>query len=165
MSKIVWWASCLVGNYFLTTLNVWFGHWSSHLRKSPTFEFHVGGHHALYPDSCQSLSHRFLYGSGRHDSLFALLPPLLVQAGAFFWLMQGWLRWTLLMEMAVIVAGISCLHAQFHIGNSRLKSFDWFQRARQVHFAHHDREVNFMVGDHFWDRIWHTYEPYAGPQR
>src|SRR5437764_11898442 len=140
----------LAGNYYLTTLVLWFGHWFSHLSYSPTHEFHVGGHHSLYPSSRRSISARFLYGSGKHDSLFALLPPLLVQAGALAWLTASWTRSTLLCETALIATGMSWLHAQFHTGRSGLKGYEWFRRARAVHFAHHDSDVNFMVGDHFW---------------
>src|SRR3954468_22022828 len=88
-----------VGNYYLTTLTIWLGHWSSHFPSSPTYGFHVGGHHSLYPDSKTSLSDKFLYGSGRHDSLFALLPTLLMQAGVLAVLTRGWLRLGLLLEM------------------------------------------------------------------
>src|SRR3954468_3683788 len=147
-----------VGNYYLTTLTIWLGHWSSHFPSSPTYGFHVGGHHSLYPDSKTSLSDKFLYGSGRHDSLFALLPTLLMQAGVLAVLTRGWLRLELLLEITVIAAAVSSVHAQFHTGRSVLNRFAWFRRARRIHFSHHDGDVNFMVGDHSWDRIFNTYQ-------
>src|SRR5947209_6036993 len=127
-----------IGNYYLTTLSIWLGHWSSHFPSSPTYGFHVGGHHSLYPDSKTSLSQRFLYGSGRHDSLFALLPALIVQAGVVSAVTHSWLRWELLMETTVVATGVSSLHAQFHTGHAALNRFAWFRRARSVHFVHHD---------------------------
>ena len=158
MNRLWFYLAMLAGNYYLTTFSIWFGHWSSHLRYSPTYDFHVGGHHALYPDSRSSISRTFLYGSGRHDSLFALLPPLVVQAVIIGFLTASWLRWGLWLETAAIATEVSWLHAQFHTGRSVLNRFAWFRQARKVHFAHHDRDVNFMVGDHFWDRVWRTYE-------
>src|SRR3954470_24061698 len=133
-----------IGNYYLTTLAIWLGHWSSHFPSSPTYGFHAGGHHSLYPDSKTSLSDKFLYGSGRHDSLFALLPTLLMQAGVLVALTHGWLRMEPLFETAVIAAGVSSVRAQFHTGRAALNCFAWFRRARRIHFSHHDGDVNFM---------------------
>jgi sterol desaturase/sphingolipid hydroxylase (fatty acid hydroxylase superfamily) len=48
-------------------------------------------------------------------------------------------------------------HLQFHVSASPLKRFAWFCRARSIHAAHHDDDVNFMVADHFWDRVFGTY--------
>ena len=148
------------GNYYLTTLSIWLAHWFSHFRWSPTYEFHVGGHHAIYPDASRSISRTFLYGSGKHDSLFALLPTLLVQALGIALMAHGWMRWALLLELKLIAVAVSWLHAQFHTGRSPLRQYQWFRGARSIHFSHHDRDVNFMVGDHFWDRILRTYAPY-----
>jgi len=149
---------CLAVNYLLTTFTIWFGHWSSHSRHSPLRGFHMGGHHALYPDSRTSLSRSFLYGSGRHDSLFALLPPLLVQIAALGLVAPPWLRPLLWLETIALAAGVSWLHAQFHREGPILDRFSWFPGARAAHFAHHDRDVNFMVGDLFWDRVLRTHE-------
>ena len=146
-----------VGNYYLTTLSVWLGHWSSHFRFSPTYEFHVGGHHALYPNSRAGISRTFLYGSGRHDSIFALLPALILQALVTAYFTRGWLLAGLLTETTVVAASVSWLHAQFHTGRTPLRRFGWFKFARKIHFTHHDSEVNFMVGDHFWDQLFKTY--------
>jgi len=156
--KVLVFCMLLVAGYYGTTLAIWFGHWFSHFPWSPTHEFHVGGHHALYPDSQRSVSTRFLYGTGRHDSLFALLPPLLLEALVILWLTSSWMRWTLLLEAALLAAGVSWMHAQFHTGRARFRRQEWFQRARRIHFAHHDRDANFMVADHFWDRVWGTFE-------
>ena len=148
-----------VGNYYLTTLSIWVGHWSSHLRFSPTYEFHVGGHHALYPNSQESLSRTFLYGSGRHDSLFALLPALIVQGLLLTYFTGSWARAGLLLEAAGIAVTVSWVHAQFHTGRTVLRRFKWFRIARAIHFTHHDSDVNFMVADHSWDRVFRTFRP------
>jgi hypothetical protein len=152
----------LVANYYFTTLSIWFGHWSSHFRVSPTYEFHVGGHHALYPDSKASISRTFLYGTGRHDSLFALLPALIVQGVVLAVFTHSWVRGGLLLEAALIATGVSWVHAQFHTGRTVLNRFQWFRGARKIHFAHHDRDVNFMVADHFWDHVFQTFQSADG---
>jgi sterol desaturase/sphingolipid hydroxylase (fatty acid hydroxylase superfamily) len=149
----------LVAGYYVTTLAIWAGHWFSHQYYSPPREFHVGGHHALYPHSASSLSARFLYGTGRNDSLFALLPPLLVLGALIAVCTSGWIRWTLLAEAGAVSAASSWMHAQFHIGPTVLRRYRWFQKARQQHWLHHDQDVNFMVADLFWDRVFGTYGP------
>ena len=159
MNRIFIWSALLLGNYYATTFAIWFGHWFSHFKWSPTYGFHVGGHHSFYPTSERSLSQMFLYGSGRTSSIFALLPPLIVQTAIVCFLAVSWLRWMLVLEIVVITAAANWLHTQFHTGRCVMNRFTWFQRSRQLHFAHHDSDVNFMVGDHSWDRILRTYEP------
>ena len=145
-------------NYYFTTLAIWVGHWFSHLSYSPTHEFHVGGHHALYPHSRGSLSERFLYGTGSHDSLFALLPALVLQGLVIGFCTHGWLRWLLEAEAVAISFASSWLHAQFHIGGTFLRRYEWFRKARREHWVHHDEDMNFMVGDLFWDRVFQTHK-------
>jgi sterol desaturase/sphingolipid hydroxylase (fatty acid hydroxylase superfamily) len=153
------WISLLVANYYASTLALWLGHWVSHQRHSPTHEFHVGGHHRLYPNAAASLSARFLYGTGKNDSLVALLPALLVQAVMIAIFFRGGLRWALLAEEVVVAGTCSWVHTQFHVGRSPLQSFPWFKKARREHWVHHDQDVNFMVADPFWDRVFSTYAP------
>lgn len=173
MNRILLVAGLLTANYYATTFAIWLGHWSSHSRYSPLRDFHMGGHHALYPDSNTCLSRTFLYGTGRHDSLFALLPLLIAQVAALGLVTPAWLRGVLWLETVAVAAAVIWLHSQFHKDRATLDRFAWFNGARRVHFAHHDRDVNFMIGDPFWDRLLGTHEwpnpagraePASGPQ-
>lgn len=148
-------------NYYVTTFTVWFGHWFSHLKKSPLAPFHVAGHHVFYPDSHHILSQKFIYGQGKKSSIYSLLPWLIVQSlGQFIWFSGTNYMVCLATEIALVVV-FSQLHGEFHLRGSRLERFAWFRRARQHHALHHDRDVNYMVGDHFWDRLFGTYMPPA----
>lgn len=147
-----------VVNYYGTTLSIWFGHWFSHLQRSPLRNFHVLGHHVLYPTSRSILSDRFRYGSGKRDSTFAFLPWLILQLIVGYVVLPWWLFLVCFVEIAAITTLVSYIHMQFHLWDSPLGRFDWFLRARTVHAVHHDLDKNFMVADHFWDRRFGTYE-------
>jgi len=163
MRSIFFLTMSLIGSYYLTTLTLWFGHWFSHRASSPLRGFHVLGHHVLYPDSAHVLSGAFRYASGRRDSLYALVPWLVLQQIGLFILLPNWLFLpSLLIAFAVLSMTTYC-HLQFHVSESPLERFGWFCRARSIHAAHHDEDVNFMVADHFWDRVFGTYASIKAP--
>lgn len=145
--------------YYLTTLMVWLGHYLPHRADSRLREFHLGGHHAHYPDSRHMRGARFMYGSGRHDSLVPQL-PWLAGLGLLFWIvLPAAVATVATLELVLVAAANSYLHMHFHLSGSWLLRFAWFRQARDTHDLHHDRDVNFMVADHFWDRRFGTYEP------
>jgi len=145
-------------NYYLVTFALWFGHWFSHLSWSPLRDFHVLGHHFLYPNSRHALSARFHYSHGKHNSNFAFLPWLSLVAVTEFLLLPPWQFMACIFIAVLIVSAHSFIHLQFHIADSPLLRFRWFQYARDTHFIHHDKDKNFMVADHFWDRAFRTYQ-------
>lgn len=154
--------SLLLGGYLATTLALWTAHWFSHLSWSPLRGFHMLGHHALYPDGRHCLTERFVFGSGWHDSVYAFLPWLAIEAIAI-WMTLPWEPAVLVTaEAALLVWVFSYVHEQFHIASSRLTGSVHFLRARERHFLHHDRHTNFGVFDHFWDRAFGTFA--EGPQ-
>ena len=150
-------ALVLVATYYATTLALWFGHRFSHLPKSPLRTFHLSGHHTLYPHSRSIRSERFLYGSGRASSIPALLPWLVLQAGASWLLLPARLYAPALVETICLAALFNYVHTQLHLLASPLEPFGWFREARRRHALHHDLDVNFMVADHLWDRVFWTY--------
>jgi sterol desaturase/sphingolipid hydroxylase (fatty acid hydroxylase superfamily) len=157
MRVMVLLAVTLIGSYYVTTLTLWFGHWFSHRASSPLRGFHVLGHHTLYPDSARVLSSAFRYASGRHDSLYALVPWLVLQQVVLFLFLPEWLFLISLLTASAILSLTTYCHLQFHVSASPLERFAWFRRARRVHATHHDDDVNFMVAHHFWDRVFGTY--------
>jgi sterol desaturase/sphingolipid hydroxylase (fatty acid hydroxylase superfamily) len=145
-------------NYYAATLMIWVGHYLPHRPHSRLRQFHMGGHHVLYPDSLHTRTVSFQYGCGRNDSLVPML-PWLVLLTSLQWLLLAW-PWAAFgtLETTLIAAAQSYLHAQFHLRRTPLEGLAWFRRARKIHSLHHDREVNFMVVDHFWDRVCGTFE-------
>jgi sterol desaturase/sphingolipid hydroxylase (fatty acid hydroxylase superfamily) len=151
----------LVGSiavYYLSTLMIWVGHYLPHRPASRLREFHIGGHHALYPDSQHARSPRFLYGWGRHESLVPQL-PWLIGLGLVFWVvLPRAFAWAATAELVLVAVVHSYVHAQFHLTTSWLERFAWFRHAQATHDLHHDRDINFMVFDYFWDRVFGTFE-------
>ncbi|PYN67366.1 MAG: hypothetical protein DMD93_15065 [Candidatus Rokuibacteriota bacterium] len=147
----------LVATYYATTLALWAGHWFSHLPWSPFRTFHLRGHHTLYPDSRHTRSARFRYGSGRASSIPALLPWLVIEATLASVLVAGWRLPITLGEIVILVVLLNAVHTQFHLLAPWLEERRWFRTARRRHDFHHDADVNFMVGDHFWDRVFGTF--------
>ena len=152
-------SGALVANYYATTFSIWFGHWFSHRAGSPLRCFHVGGHHVFYPCSRRSLSERFIYGSGRQDSIYALIPWLILQQVIQFLLLPLWLFCVCFLGTVAVVVLMNHLHTHYHLRGSTLVRYRWFRRARAYHFAHHDADVNFAVVDPFWDRVFQKRRP------
>lgn len=147
-----------IGVYYLATLMVWLGHYLPHRPDSFLREFHMGGHHAHYPDSCHTRGEKFIYGSGRNDSLVPQLPWLVGLALVLWLALPGVYGWAAAAEVTLIAALNSYVHMHFHLEQSWLLRYAWFRRARARHDIHHDRDVNFMVADHFWDRRFGSFE-------
>lgn len=143
--------------YYLTTLMIWVGHYLPHRPSSRLRAFHIGGHHTLYPDSQHARSPRFLYGWGRHESLVPQLPWLIALAAAF-WILPVKFARPATVELLLVTVVHSYVHTHFHLTSSWLARFAWFRRAQAVHDLHHDRDINFMVFDYFWDRVFRTFE-------
>jgi sterol desaturase/sphingolipid hydroxylase (fatty acid hydroxylase superfamily) len=85
--------------------------------------------------------------------------PWLASLGSVQWLLLAW-PWAACgtLEITLIVFAHGYLHAQFHVLRTPLEGLAWFRRARSIHSRHHDRDVNFMVVDHFWDRVCGTFQ-------
>jgi sterol desaturase/sphingolipid hydroxylase (fatty acid hydroxylase superfamily) len=147
----------LVGGYLATTLILWIAHRFSHLSWSPLRGFHVGGHHALYPSRQRCLTERFIFGSGWHDSIYAFVPWLAIEAVVIWTLLPRNIAILTTAEAVLLIWLFSYVHEQFHIGSSRFVRSPLFLRARELHLFHHDQEVNFAVFDHFWDRVFSTF--------
>jgi hypothetical protein len=153
-----------IANYYMTTFSVWFGHWFAHVPRSPTRRFHVDGHHAIYPSSTQSrgASDAYQGGKGGTNSVWSLLPWLLLQVSIEALVLPRWAFALCFLETALLLTAINYVHEQFHLVGSPLERFEWFVRARDVHAIHHDLPANLMVADHLWDRVFGTFTPAAG---
>jgi sterol desaturase/sphingolipid hydroxylase (fatty acid hydroxylase superfamily) len=147
-----------VAVYYLTTFMIWVGHYLPHRSGGWLREFHLGGHHTLYPDSTHARSEQFIYGSGRHDSLVVQLPWLVALAIAFWAILPRRFALAAEVELVLVAVAHGYVHTQFHLTRSWLARFAWFRGAQAIHDLHHDRDINFMVFDHLWDRVFGTFE-------
>lgn len=148
-----------VANYYVSTFSIWFGHWFSHRPRSALAGFHMLGHHSIFPDSRHTRGNSEAYqgGEGATNSAFSLLPWLVLQVALQAVLLPfGWFSFCA-GQLAALLLVINYVHEQFHVEASPLGRFRWFIRARAVHDLHHDEPRNFMVVDHFWDRVFRTF--------
>ena len=147
-----------VAIYYLTTLMIWLGHYLPHQRGNVLRQFHLGGHHAHYPDSGHARSERFQYGKGRNDSLVPQLPWLIGLMIAFWLVLAPAWAMAASVELWAIALLNSYVHLNFHLSRTWLSRYAWFRLAQARHDIHHDRDANFMIADHFWDRRFGTFE-------
>lgn len=158
MSTLATFIVAPVAVYYLTTLMIWLGHYLPHRPGNRFREFHMGGHHTLYPDSDHARSEQFIYGHGRHDSLVVQLPWLIALAAVFWRLLPAPFAVAAIGELLLVAVAHSYVHMHFHLTASWLDRYAWFRRAQAAHHLHHDRDINFMVFDYFWDRVFGTFE-------
>jgi hypothetical protein len=147
----------LAATYYVTTFCLWFSHWLGHTRWSPLRNCHLLGHHRIYPDSRRCRSGGFICSRGKHDSIRTMVPWLVLAAGGGFLVLP--LAWAVCgaLQVAGWAGFFAWLHVQFHLDRSVLRRFGWFGVAGFRHDLHHDLDSNFMVGDHFWDRLTGTF--------
>jgi sterol desaturase/sphingolipid hydroxylase (fatty acid hydroxylase superfamily) len=150
----------LAAGYYLTTLALWCAHRFSHSCWNPLASFHMLGHHSLYPSSKGFLSDTFRFGAGRHDSIYAFAPWLALECALIWIALPLWAAVLVTVEAALVVWFLSYLHERIHLAHSRFDILPFFERARARHLLHHDCDVNFAVFDHFWDRLFSTYQPH-----
>jgi sterol desaturase/sphingolipid hydroxylase (fatty acid hydroxylase superfamily) len=147
----------LVGTYYLTTFSIWLAHWLWHRERGPQRGLHAQGHHRVYPSADRARSGSPIRTPLKYNGLFALLPCLALQELVQYLILPPALWALCLFQTLGIVTAVNYLHAQCHLAGSRLEQFRWFVHARDAHDVHHQTDANYMVGDHFWDRIFGTY--------
>jgi sterol desaturase/sphingolipid hydroxylase (fatty acid hydroxylase superfamily) len=153
----------LPANYYAATLSLWLGHWFSHRRWSPLRAHHVYSHHRVYPPEGPFRSAGFVFAQGRYDSNRAFLPWFALPVAATLILVPPDLRVLSLLELVAATSWVAWIHVQVHLEDSPLDRWAWFARARRRHELHHLRDRNYAVGDHFWDRLWGTFQEPPGP--
>lgn len=116
---------------------------------------HIRFHHTYYARGhLTSVSYR---GDEGNNTPYFLVPTILVGTGMFFVLPFRLFLVMVLVSTASFYAHVF-LDKEYHVENSRLKSFAWFRRKQQLHFVHHlHADSNFAIIDFFWDRLIGTY--------
>lgn len=152
----------LVGTFAVGTLVGWFVHWMMHRPWSKwLYKSHMTHHLKTYPPN-DLLSEQYR-SAGADNGVFVFVPIItfacVLLCVALYFL--GISLSTLILVcgiIAVLGAGHDLLHTQYHLKDSKLNRFKWFQRLRAVHFYHH-RRMNRNLGIIFmgWDRVLRTF--------
>lgn len=116
---------------------------------------HLYIHHALY--SKNMVSDEYL-PEEKDATPFYVIPVTLL----------GWGVYKLLpLDLFLVYAGsisicFFChvyLHRHYHLSKSWLGRFGWFRRRQQLHFVHHRHaSKNYALIEHFWDKVFGTYQ-------
>ena len=152
--------SVAIGTYYLmsivqTVLHRDFGH-SNRIRK--VFSAHVLGHHGQYHRN--NLQTENFVDLESHALNYYGIPIVAVAALAF--LVGGTL--VMIANLIGVFATFRWhlyLHKQYHLIDSRLERFAWFQKKRRLHFVHHrDARHNFAVVEFWIDSLMGTRKEY-----
>jgi sterol desaturase/sphingolipid hydroxylase (fatty acid hydroxylase superfamily) len=116
---------------------------------------HVGSHHAIYSDVLVSGSY-----SDSEESLTAYyVAPAIILVGSAYVTLSFDLLLAHLCSLGLAFYSHVYLHGQYHLTNSWLRRFRWFQRKQRLHFTHHkDPSKNFAVIEFTWDRLFGTFQ-------
>jgi len=116
---------------------------------------HAFEHHGIYAGELM-VSDRYLDEARSADYYYAV-PGLALAASAYCLLPLD----IFLVHLAAL--GLSTfahfyLHVQYHLRNTWLHRFRWFQRKQRLHLLHHkDMTKNFAVIEFVWDHLLGTY--------
>lgn len=121
-----------------------FGH---RRRIRPIFEGHAIGHHGQYP-ARRLQSATFIQLESHAAGYYGI--PIVVSTIVCFAAFGTWVTIAHLAGVAFTFFWHVYLHRQYHLLESPLDRFAWFQKKRRLHFIHHlDARFNFAVVE-FW---------------
>jgi sterol desaturase/sphingolipid hydroxylase (fatty acid hydroxylase superfamily) len=117
---------------------------------------HAYEHHGIYSKDFV-VSDSYLDEAKSLDYLYAV-PALLLAAGVYSVVSLDYF----LVHIAALALSTFAhlyLHVQYHLKDSPLKRYHWFQTKRRLHLLHHeDMTRNFAVVEFVWDRLMGTYQ-------
>lgn len=121
----------------------------------PIYRTHTMSHHSIYSGT-KLITDK--YSSDEESLTFTYLVPSAMLA------LLAYVALPLMLFAACVGTGtLSFLahvyfHTQYHLKGTWLRRFDWFERKRRFHLAHHDDPSrNFAVLESLWDRVMGTY--------
>lgn len=140
-----------------------FIHWALHQRwTGPAYRGHMEHHLELYPPG-NLTSEKYRSAKWYHSGPFLFTPAAIVILGTV-----GGLLWALETPLwAIVVFGVTLVgfgllndwvHDSQHVTNHWASRFEWFRRARTLHFKHHrNMKSNFGIMFFGWDRVFGTF--------
>ena len=119
------------------------------------YDVHVRGHHAQY--SGDMLSDRWI-PTEQHTLWFYAIPFVPMSIAALWFLPID----IFLAHIGGLLFAIwwhVYLHRQYHIRDSWLNRFAWFQTKRRLHIIHHRKpHNNYAIVEYLWDRLLGTFD-------
>lgn len=149
---------------FITiTLFGYISHYALHQSWSGRFHrSHMTHHQRLYPATFFYSDTYLDPGPDNTVIIFILAGLPLIFLPFILWLLH-WITWPLLLTALCSLAlfGIphDYLHDQFHLRNTWLRRFQWFQHLTDLHYQHHlgNMQTNFGIYWFGWDRVFGSF--------
>jgi len=117
---------------------------------------HAYEHHGVYSKD-RMISERYLDEARSVDYYYAI-PALLVAVSAYAVLPLDLLV-THLVTLGFSTFAHFYLHVQYHLRNTWLNRYAWFQRKQRLHLLHHrNMSRNYAVIEFVWDRLLGTFQ-------
>lgn len=142
-------------SYFYAEVLGYVIHRYAHKQDSPLLEDHMIHHLELYPpNDFYSEEYR---SAGSANFIFYFIPPVL----ATFTLLLLFLPLYLFIISVIIMLSVGLIndqiHTQYHLFNSKLNKYKWFQNKRNYHIKHHSHlNKNYGLVASWMDRIFRT---------
>ena len=124
-------------------------HKASHYKESGRLYTWHKVHHIDYPVT-RLESDTYIDSTGWYDNMFAFYIILTV---LIFYMSSSTNRTAIIVSSEIIAYSfiLDYFHQQFHLTNSILKNYNWFQKLKQYHLLHHQKQkTNYNF---FTDRI------------
>jgi sterol desaturase/sphingolipid hydroxylase (fatty acid hydroxylase superfamily) len=142
--------------YFASLIQIIFHRIFGHTHRiNRLYDIHFGGHHAQYSENLVSEN---WIPTEQHITWYYAIPFLPMAVAAFYFLPFD-LFVSYACGLTFAIWWHIYLHRQYHIRNSWLIRFSWFQKKRLLHFLHHQQSrKNYAIVEYFWDRLFGTYK-------
>jgi len=150
-------ATALVSHYIASFIQISLHYLLGHRALGGFFyRTHMFDHHGIYSGD-QLLSET--YSDKERDlTAYYVVPAALLVLAAYLLLPTG-IFLVHILSIGLSYAAHVYLHVHYHLKNSWLNRFRWFEKKRRLHLVHHrEPSKNFAVIEFFWDRIWGTYQ-------
>lgn len=142
-------------------------HWALHQNwMGPFKKGHMQHHTSLYPPG-DLVSEKYRSAKWYHSGPLLFAPAFFVimtVAGVITWFLC-WPAWVTVTLCSVLLGyGFfnDAVHDSFHIIMHPLERFEWWKKARELHFLHHrNMKVNFGIAHFGWDKVFKTYRAWA----
>ena len=127
-----------------------------HKRLIPfVFDSHTRSHHTIYSSRTFEST---TYSKEEASITYTFIPFAMLIAGVAYLLLPFFLFITALLTVIASFTMQAYLHAQFHLSNSWLQRFHWFNRCKEIHRIHHINQTsNFGLINFNCDRIMGTF--------
>jgi hypothetical protein len=118
------------------------------------YRTHLYNHHGIYSEEAM-VSERYI--DDKSLDFYYVIPATIIALLAHQLLPLD-LFIVHILSLTLSTSAHLYLHTRYHLRDTWLTRFEWFQKKQQLHLFHHkDMGKNFAVVEFFWDRVLGTF--------